>query len=267
MIDLTSTDIKASFHSGTAQPITGLYGLEISKGKHKPRMNLMDGLDRGSIAIHSSFSTNPIKLKLIERLYMVVIKIKDVDGNIGFVKVNANSLKKRLGLNENEFKKIKKGAVDLVLEKINQIVTHHKLYNVKNGPGIALGSRGACYVGELKDGKKEGLGFYRLSDGSLYEGEFKDDKMHGQGVLSYPNGSKYVGEFKEGKKHGHGVFTSLDGAVYDGEFIEDKKEGHGIYKFPGGSTFEGEHRNNHIFGHGTYTLPNGKQIEGDMIIH
>ncbi len=45
-------------------------------------------------------------------------------------------------------------------------------------------------------------GHILFSDGSVYIGEHKDGKRNGQGTLTSPDGRKYVGEFKHGKYHG-----------------------------------------------------------------
>ena len=37
------------------------------------------------------------------------------------------------------------------------------------------------YLGEFKDGKKNGKGIIKWANGEFYEGEFKDDKKNGKG--------------------------------------------------------------------------------------
>ena len=53
---------------------------------------------------------------------------------------------------------------------------------------------GEKYVGEFKDGQKDGQGTYTFPNGKKYVGEFKDGKMHGQGTYTWPSGQKYVGK-------------------------------------------------------------------------
>ena len=55
-----------------------------------------------------------------------------------------------------------------------------------------------------------------------YVGEFKEGKRNGQGTFTWPSGTKYVGEFKNGKMHGKGILTSPDGKKYVGEFKDNK---------------------------------------------
>jgi hypothetical protein len=58
---------------------------------------------------------------------------------------------------------------------------------------------GRKYVGEFKNGKKDGQGKYAYPDGDEYVGGWKDDKKHGQGTDIFVDGSKGIGEFREGR--------------------------------------------------------------------
>ena len=69
--------------------------------------------------------------------------------------------------------------------------------------------------------------FWKIFTNGKYVGEFKDGKKNGQGVLTYSNGSKYVGEFQDGKKHGQGIITSPEGSQYEGVFKDGKFHGKG----------------------------------------
>ena len=60
---------------------------------------------------------------------------------------------------------------------------------------------GEKYVGEWKDGKRNGYGTYTFADGNKYVGEYKEGGRHGQGTYTYANGDKYVGEWKDGKRY------------------------------------------------------------------
>ena len=78
--------------------------------------------------------------------------------------------------------------------------TISKLEEVKswsNCDGSITAPNGNKYVGEFKDGKRNGQGTYTWADGRKYVGEFKDEKRHGQGTFTFPDGGKYVGESKD----------------------------------------------------------------------
>ena len=64
---------------------------------------------------------------------------------------------------------------------------------------------GNKYVGEWKDGKRNGQGTYTWPDGQRYVGEFKDGNYNGQGTYTWPGGRKYVGEWQDGRPSGQGT--------------------------------------------------------------
>ena len=59
------------------------------------------------------------------------------------------------------------------------------------------------------------------NDGGVYVGEFKDGYKNGQGTMTYSNGDKYVGEFLNDVRHGHGTYTKSDGTEYTGEWANN----------------------------------------------
>ena len=65
--------------------------------------------------------------------------------------------------------------------------------------------------------------FIFKSDSYKYVGEWKDGKKNGQGTNTFPNGNKYEGEWKDGKQHGQGTYTQTDGGKYEGEWKDDKR--------------------------------------------
>ena len=70
---------------------------------------------------------------------------------------------------------------------------------MKDDQGTVTGGKGIHvfgYVGEWKDGKKNGQGTYTYSNGGQYVGEYEKDKRHGQGAYTKSNGDKYVGEWR-----------------------------------------------------------------------
>jgi hypothetical protein len=85
------------------------------------------------------------------------------------------------------------------------------------------------YVGEYKDGKRNGQGTITWSDGKNYVGEFKDGKFNGHGKLTWSDGKKYVGEWKNGRPHGQGTGTLPDGRKYVGEYKDGKKWNGTVY--------------------------------------
>lgn len=123
-------------------------------------------------------------------------------------------------------------------------------------------SNGDKYVGEYKDGKKNGQGTYTYADGEKYVGEWKDGKRHGQGTITFVSGNKYVGEFKDDKRHGQATYTFASGDKYVGEFKDDKYN-EGTHTFANGNKYVGEYNDGKRSGQGTYTFANGDRYVGE----
>ena len=99
-----------------------------------------------------------------------------------------------------------------------------------NKHGTYTHAKGDSYVGEWKDGKKNGHGTYTYASGNIYVGEFKGDKCNGHGTYTYgPKskwaGDKYVGEWKDDKHHGQGIYHPYRPKSYQlvCEFFTNKK--------------------------------------------
>ena len=75
--------------------------------------------------------------------------------------------------------------------------------NCTDGKGTMTNpEKGWKYVGQFKDGKRDGQGTFMYSDGTKsrgqkqYEGGWKEDKPSGKGTLTFFDGRKFVGEWK-----------------------------------------------------------------------
>ena len=53
------------------------------------------------------------------------------------------------------------------------------------------------YIGEWKDGKREGYGKFFYSNGNIYEGYWKNNKKEGYGIFTFQDRTQYIGNFKE----------------------------------------------------------------------
>lgn len=72
-----------------------------------------------------------------------------------------------------------------------------------SGFGIYIFSNGEKFVGNLKNGEKNGEGSYYYLNGNVYEGNWANDKKNGFGKYYYfAMDEKYEGEFKNNLKHG-----------------------------------------------------------------
>ena len=81
-----------------------------------------------------------------------------------------------------------------------------------SGIGLDVYTNGDKYVGECKDGERNGQGTFTNPDGGKYEGEWKDGDFDGQGTETWSDGSKYVGEYKDGEPW-NGTYDDIDGKI------------------------------------------------------
>ncbi|KND04473.1 uncharacterized protein SPPG_00200 [Spizellomyces punctatus DAOM BR117] len=165
-------------------------------------------------------------------------------------------------------------------------------------------TNGDRYVGEWKDGLKEGNGTYcYASTGAVYEGEWARDLRNGFGTYSVPAlpqpvqgktkkpllpslptlktppraqstpGSHtgplrkvYAGSWLDDLRHGRGTCFYEDGSVYDGMWEEDVREGWGRMTYKSsGSVYEGEWHEGMRHGQGVLVLANGDRYEGTFL--
>ena len=111
------------------------------------------------------------------------------------------------------------------------------------------------YEGDVVEGKENGCGVVTFSstyEGQVYMGEFKNGKREGRGVYEWSSGSTYEGEWRDNKRDGRGVWRDCNGDVYEGEYKSNRKEGKGVIRYPTGSSYEGEFRNDKLHGKGVY---------------
>ena len=79
---------------------------------------------------------------------------------------------------------------------------------------------GSRYIGQMKNGKRHGLGVYIWPSGDRYEGQFKNHIRHGQGIYLYDNGNRYDGQWENDLKHGKGVLIYPDGTRFESQWKE-----------------------------------------------
>ena len=102
------------------------------------------------------------------------------------------------------------------------------------------------------------FGTQTFGGGSKYVGEYKDGRKNGQGTLTFQNGEKYVGEWKDGIKSGQGTFTYADRDNYIGEWKDGKKNGQGTYIWANGDKYVGEFKNGVSRGRGVQSYADGR---------
>lgn len=78
----------------------------------------------------------------------------------------------------------------------------------QNGKGATINQNDTRYVGDFKNGMRDGKGVLTIPGIYEYIGEFKNGLFNGQGRLIWADGAVYSGGFKNGKYHGYGTFLS-----------------------------------------------------------
>ena len=119
------------------------------------------------------------------------------------------------------------------------------------------------YVGEVKNGKPNGLGIAKYSTGTAirYVGNFVDGMYNGQGTMLFTNGAFLTGNWTNGKLNGKGTNLTSDGALYIGEFSNGIKSGNGLMIFKDNSFNKGSFLNDKLGGGRVINLwTNGKTI-------
>ncbi len=118
----------------------------------------------------------------------------------------------------------------------------------RNGIGVARLPEDRLYIGQWRNGRPNGAGFFVYSpeqpaQRAVYEGMVKDGKRHGMGRMFFPDGAEYAGTFQNDHYEGYGRFSFADGSRYEGTFKQDRYDGYGVYTFASGRTKEGYWRN------------------------
>lgn len=120
---------------------------------------------------------------------------------------------------------------------------------VECGEGVKLldpyYSSGVTFIwdGPSKDGKANGYGtakkFIHGELESTYVGDYRNGIREGKGKFTHKDGYTKTGTFINGQLMGQGNMDSDDGHTYQGEFINYRMHGNGKLKMANGTTFEG----------------------------
>jgi serine/threonine protein kinase len=87
---------------------------------------------------------------------------------------------------------------------------------------------GANYVGQVADGRRQGLGVANLATGERQAGEWDADRLNGLGTVQLADETRYAGQWRDGQMTGLGVRERPDVARAEGNFAGGHLEGPGV---------------------------------------
>ena len=125
---------------------------------------------------------------------------------------------------------------------------------------------GANYVGQLADGKRQGLGVAETRDGDRRAGEWQDDRMSGRGTRKLSDGVRYEGQWRDNQPSGLGVVEQPGVERQEGTFGAGKFEGPGLRRgLADPVTVQiGEWHNSVLDGPGVETVGDKERYEGSF---
>lgn len=91
-----------------------------------------------------------------------------------------------------------------------------------------LTSDGVSYVGQVSDGKRQGLGVVELSSGERQAGDFQDDRLNGLGTVRFQDDARYAGQWRDGQATGLGAREKPGVDRAEGNFVAGRLEGLGV---------------------------------------
>jgi serine/threonine protein kinase len=123
---------------------------------------------------------------------------------------------------------------------------------------------GASYVGQVADGKRQGLGVLEFKDGDRQAGEWKNNILNGLGTERLSDGPRYEGQWSTGLPAGLGVREKPGSERAEGNFAVGRLEGLGTRRVLSEPTMTqtGQFEGDTLNGLGVETLAKGERYEG-----
>ena len=87
---------------------------------------------------------------------------------------------------------------------------------------------GASYIGQVVDGKRQGLGVAELGNGERQAGDWDADRLNGLGTVRLSDDTRYAGQWRDGQSTGLGVRERPGIERSEGNFVAGRLEGPGV---------------------------------------
>jgi hypothetical protein len=122
------------------------------------------------------------------------------------------------------------------------------------------------YVGEVKNGKPNGLGIFIYQNGFAlrYAGFFVEGLPQGKGTMLLDNGAVLTGTWAKGKPNGTGANLTSDGDLYIGQFANGAKNGKGTLIFKNNSISQGYFKDDKRNGRAIYISKDAKILSDNI---
>ena len=91
-----------------------------------------------------------------------------------------------------------------------------------------LTNDGVSYVGQVSDGKRQGLGVAELGSGERQAGDFQDGRLNGLGTVRFEDDTRYAGQWRDGQATGLGAREKPGVERAEGNFVAGRLEGLGV---------------------------------------
>lgn len=123
--------------------------------------------------------------------------------------------------------------------------------------GNATGGGSWTYIGDVSEGKANGLGTRFFSNGQIERGEFRNNARNGATDLIDQNATRSTGAYISDQMNGEGFRLYNSGGKYKGGFVGNQRNGEGVIEFASGERYEGGFREGAYAGNGVLYRPDG----------
>ena len=115
---------------------------------------------------------------------------------------------------------------------------------------------GASYVGQVADGKRQGLGVVDLTNGERQAGDWQADRLNGLGTVRLEDDTRYAGQWRDGQSTGLGSREKPGVERSEGNFVAGRLEGLGMRRTLGepNTVQTGEFHGDQLEGPGVETV-------------
>ena len=121
------------------------------------------------------------------------------------------------------------------------------------------------YSGDLKDGKRNGMGSFRWTSNVTYSGGWANDQMDGFGVLQFPEGYTLSGDFEAGKLKNGTIVYKFSGITWQQSVEQFQLNPQTTIIYADGTTVTGLYTDGYFNGQAQIQYVNGDSYTGILV--